>query len=207
VRSPVREWSAAQVGEEKRGADPERGPADERAQVNAQMDYLVIPQMLTTIVRKSERALADDLLPGQLAQELQEPTDTAVQLDVLIEDLGICLGRGQRDGPASQDLVAVGQPLGQLARKLLAKLRIHQGGFDFTPDLRTRGIRRQRRTHPVRRHLRRAMQFKYVGQGGPGGVGCLAKFDECRLGEDSPAPLRTAAENDLDHGHREKDYH
>ncbi len=51
------------------------------------------------------------------------------------------------------------------------------------------------------------MQFKYFGQGAPGGVSCLAKFHECRLGEDSPAPLSAAAENDLDHGYREKDYH
>jgi hypothetical protein len=54
-----------------------------------------------------------------LAQELHEATDPAIQLDVLIEDLGIRLGSGQGDRPASQDLMAFGKPLAQLPGQLL----------------------------------------------------------------------------------------
>ncbi len=85
-------------------------------------------------------APARTLFPIPLAQELQEAIDPAIQLDVMIEDLGIGLGRGQGDRSASQDLVAVGKPLGQLAGQLLSKLRIHQGGFNLAPHLPTRGI-------------------------------------------------------------------
>ena len=60
----------------------------------------------------SEPARIRLLIP--LAQELKEATHPAVQLDVLIEDLGIRLGRGQGDRPTSQDLVAVGKPFDQL---------------------------------------------------------------------------------------------
>ncbi len=59
-------------------------------------------------------------MPIAFAQELQEATDPPIQLDVLIEDLGIRLGSGQGDRPASKDLVAVGKPLVQLPGQLLA---------------------------------------------------------------------------------------
>jgi len=59
------------------------------------------------------------VLPIPLAQELQAATDPAVRLDVLIKDLGIRLGSGQGDRPASQDLVAFRKPLAQLPGQLL----------------------------------------------------------------------------------------
>src|SRR5258708_26762176 len=91
-------------------------------------------------------------LSVSLAQELQETSDPAIQLDVLIEDLGVRLRRGQGDCPASEDLVAVGKPLAQLPGQLLSQLGIHQAGFNLPPDLWTRGIRCQRRSHSARRH-------------------------------------------------------
>jgi hypothetical protein len=94
--------------------------------------------------------------------------------------------------------MAVVKPLGNMARQVLAKLRICQGGFNLLPHLGACGIRRQRCTHTVRGHLGRALQTKRIGQHGPGGVRRLAQFGQRRLGEDSPAPLSAAVEDDLE---------
>src|SRR5258708_32097978 len=50
-------------------------------------------------------------LSVSLAQELKQTSDPAIQLDGLIEDLGVRPGYGQGDCPTSADHVTAGQPL------------------------------------------------------------------------------------------------